>query len=125
MTTPITQDRLTDFRSQLEKRQGELRIELHDVKSAPVRTESDSQDIEQAYANDQDQEVDEEIHDQHVLELRDIEAALQRMDAGQYGICQDCDTAIDIKRLSAYPVARRCLKCKQALEQAATNARIN
>lgn len=122
MANPITEEVLSGLRSQLQERQRRLRAELQDEKAAPVRTQSDSQDIELSYANDQDQEVDEELDERHLLELRDIEAALRRMQAGQYGICQDCGAAIDIKRLSAYPVARRCIKCKQALEQAASSA---
>lgn len=123
MANPISQDQLSSLRRQLEERQVQLRTELQDGKSAPVRTESDSQDIEQTYVSDQDHEVGEGINEQHLIELRDIEAALQRMDAGRYGICQDCDASIDIERLSVYPVARSCIDCKQALEQASVIAR--
>jgi RNA polymerase-binding protein DksA len=123
MANPISQDQLSSLRRQLEERLDQLQAELHDEKTKPERTQSDSQDIELSYVSDQDQGVDEEINEQHALELRHIEAALQRMDAGNYGICQDCGASIAIDRLSAYPVARLCIDCKQALEHASANAR--
>jgi DnaK suppressor protein len=41
-------------------------------------------------------------------ELMLIDAALQRMDAGEYGICVDCDMDIPFERLEAVPYALRC-----------------
>jgi RNA polymerase-binding transcription factor len=46
--------------------------------------------------------------------LAEIEAALSRMDAGRYGICQACDAAIPIERLEVLPMAALCLNCQQA-----------
>ena len=52
-----------------------------------------------------------------VGELRDIAAAETRIAAGRYGICIDCGTAIDFKRLDAYPTAKRCIACQQRREK--------
>jgi DnaK suppressor protein len=46
--------------------------------------------------------------------LAEIEAALSRMDAGRYGICQACDAAIPIERLEVLPMAALCLNCQHA-----------
>lgn len=43
--------------------------------------------------------------------LDDIEAAIQRIDDGSYGLCVDCGKAIPRKRLEVLPFARRCLAC--------------
>ncbi len=123
MANPISQAQLSSLRSELEARQSRLRTEMQDEKSTPERTQSDSQDSEISYISDIDHEVDEGVNVQHVLELRGIEAALQRIQAGHYGICQDCGASIDINRLSAYPTARRCIDCKQAFELASANDR--
>jgi DnaK suppressor protein len=40
-------------------------------------------------------------------ELAEIEAALQRLDDGTYGVDEDTGEPIDPERLEAYPVARR------------------
>ncbi len=57
------------------------------------------------------------IIDQHVTEIRTVEAALMRIATGIYGICVDCDEAIDTQRLRAYPAAERCYRCQTNHEQ--------
>lgn len=44
--------------------------------------------------------------------LQDVNAALEEMEAGKYGICANCGQEIDIERLQAYPEARTCIQCK-------------
>jgi len=49
-------------------------------------------------------------------ELQDILAAEARLAAGTYGICIDCEDSIPAARLSAYPTAKRCIRCQQVRE---------
>ena len=51
------------------------------------------------------------------LMLRNIEAALNRIDDGTYGLCRDCDGPINPKRLEFDPTALRCIDCASNLEQ--------
>jgi len=46
--------------------------------------------------------------------LRAIEEALQRVEAGTYGICMDCEEPIANGRLDAVPWTRVCIDCKQS-----------
>jgi RNA polymerase-binding protein DksA len=46
--------------------------------------------------------------------LREVEAALERMDAGTYGRCQKCGQPIAEERLEALPATRLCIVCKRA-----------
>jgi RNA polymerase-binding transcription factor DksA len=62
-------------------------------------------------------DVDTEIIDRHVIELRDIEAAHERIKKGTYGVCIDCDDAVAYERLAAYPTAKRCVRCQQQRER--------
>ena len=48
--------------------------------------------------------------------LKEIDAALQRIDDGDYGICESCDVTINPKRLEIDPVARLCIDCASAAE---------
>lgn len=48
--------------------------------------------------------------------LRDIESALARVEAGDYGLCMDCEEPIDLRRLEAHPAALRCARCQQGFE---------
>lgn len=41
-------------------------------------------------------------------ELNQIDAALTRMDEGEYGVCVDCGADIPMERLEALPYATRC-----------------
>jgi RNA polymerase-binding transcription factor DksA len=45
-------------------------------------------------------------------ELAQVNAAIERLDAGRYGICQDCHEPIAPERLLAQPWAPRCLACQ-------------
>jgi len=55
--------------------------------------------------------------DRHVQSLRDIEAALQRVRNGKYGVCTDCGDDVGFARLQAYPTAKRCIVCQEKRER--------
>ncbi|MBS0330654.1 MAG: TraR/DksA C4-type zinc finger protein [Proteobacteria bacterium] len=57
------------------------------------------------------------ILDRHIDGMRDIEAALQRIRNGEYGICTDCGNAVTFPRLMAYPTAKRCIVCQEQREK--------
>ena len=48
--------------------------------------------------------------------LEDVEAALQRIKDGTYGICKYCGNPIPEKRLLARPTASSCVACKTELQ---------
>ena len=52
-----------------------------------------------------------------IVELREVEAALQRFSSGAYGACEDCGVEIPLARLQAYPAARRCLVDQEKYEK--------
>jgi phage/conjugal plasmid C-4 type zinc finger TraR family protein len=52
-----------------------------------------------------------------VEELRAIQAALQRIAAGTYGVCVRCGAEIPWARLEAYPTAERCVPCQEYCER--------
>ena len=49
--------------------------------------------------------------------LRNIEAALKRIDDGDYSLCRDCDEPINPKRLEFDPTALRCIDCESEREE--------
>ena len=49
-------------------------------------------------------------------ELAHINRALEDLDAGRYGLCEDCGEQIAPKRLKALPFATRCVQCQAATE---------
>ena len=44
--------------------------------------------------------------------LRDVQAALWRMDEGEYGICTSCGDAVEPHRLEIVPQTAQCLRRK-------------
>ncbi len=44
--------------------------------------------------------------------LRKIEQALDKIDKGDYGFCDDCGAEIGLRRLEARPTAVKCIDCK-------------
>lgn len=49
--------------------------------------------------------------------LGNIEAALERIEDGTYGFCEECGVKIPKKRLEAIPYATMCVKCASAQEE--------
>lgn len=56
------------------------------------------------------------VLDREVKELRDIEAAFERIRTGTYGVCDTCGDDIERERLEAYPTAERCVDCERDRE---------
>ena len=49
--------------------------------------------------------------------LKKIDEALERIDNGTFGICDDCGSEIGLKRLEARPVTTMCIECKTLQEE--------
>ncbi|MGE0080364.1 MAG: TraR/DksA family transcriptional regulator [Thiohalomonadaceae bacterium] len=50
-------------------------------------------------------------------ELREVESALERMDMGSYGLCEECEGEIPFERLKVQPTARRDVEHQARHEQ--------
>jgi DnaK suppressor protein len=49
--------------------------------------------------------------------VRDIDAALERIAEGEYGICMRCEEEISPRRLAVRPFSRYCIECKTDVEK--------
>jgi DnaK suppressor protein len=56
-------------------------------------------------------------NERRAMMLRNIEAALRRLDDGGYGLCRDCDEPINPKRLEFDPTALRCIDCESKRDE--------
>jgi DnaK suppressor protein len=43
--------------------------------------------------------------------ITEVDDALTRVDAGTYGVCENCGRPVAAERLTARPFARRCMTC--------------
>jgi len=64
-----------------------------------------------------EQEVSLSLLENRTHTLEEINSALERMEQGQFGICERCGEAIPKKRLEATPIARYCLECAEEVEK--------
>ncbi len=60
------------------------------------------------------------IRDRESKLIKKIRSALDKIDTGEYGICEVCEEDIALARLKARPVTTKCIDCKtkeEALEK--------
>jgi DnaK suppressor protein len=48
-----------------------------------------------------------------------VSQALQRIEDGSYGMCEECDEAIGEKRIAAIPWAKYCIRCQEQADKSA------
>lgn len=65
----------------------------------------------------QGQAMSQEIERRRNLELRRIDAALARVETGDYGYCVSCDEPIAPKRLALDPACPLCIACARKAEE--------
>lgn len=57
------------------------------------------------------------IRDRERRLIRKIRGALQRIEDGSYGVCEECGEDIGVPRLKARPVTKLCINCKSKQEE--------
>jgi DnaK suppressor protein len=68
-----------------------------------------------------EEEVDLILMENEEVLLSETNAALARIDAGTFGICEKCFKDIPPGRLDAFPYARFCLPCAETLRRRGIN----
>ena len=64
-----------------------------------------------------DREMASTLEDNSNHVLAEIDAALQRIESGTYGVCERCGQPIDVDRLVALPWATLCIEDKRKQER--------
>ncbi len=109
----MTKTELKKFRSLFEARQTELENGIGDREALTVDASPDELDrIQHATVR----ELAIGNLERESSRLRDVHAALRRIDTGTFGICLDCKEDINLKRLAAVPWTRFCIACQEAAE---------
>jgi DnaK suppressor protein len=114
-TLPLHRERLLHERAQLLQRISEQRGGL--VSRADMAADHDVRSLDDRAQAISERDDEFAMNEHETAELGDIEAALERMDAGSYGQCTDCSVAIAPARLKAYPTAKRCIDCQTVAER--------
>ncbi len=57
------------------------------------------------------------IRDRERKLIGKIREAIERLEEGNYGLCESCEEAIGVARLKARPVTTMCIECKTEQER--------
>jgi RNA polymerase-binding transcription factor DksA len=96
-------------KAQMQHRLAALKSRLSGISSELVAEHST--DWEELATEREGDEVLEGMGNAGLLEIRRIEAALARIEAGEYGICTVCGKPISPERLDALPDTPFCRNC--------------
>ncbi|TVP43430.1 MAG: RNA polymerase-binding protein DksA [Halomonas sp.] len=109
-------EQLRFFRQRLLAERAEIETHLKEMKEVIASHERDSDESDQA-------SFEEELRlalrqaDRESRLLNNIEAALKRIDSGEYGYCEETGEPIGIPRLMFRPTAKLCIEAKERQEQ--------
>ena len=98
----------------LERKQAELMGGLRNRDGIAIEKSADQMD-EIQYASERELAIRNVDRDSALL--RQVKAALRRVQAGSFGTCLDCEETISPKRLAAVPWAARCIQCQETADR--------
>ncbi|CAL9549400.1 RNA polymerase-binding transcription factor DksA [Streptomyces sp. enrichment culture] len=119
---PWTPEEMEEARGELLSEEARLRAEIVSSEQALAGLMRDSGD---GAGDDQADTGTKNITREHELALAanaremltQTERALERLDAGTYGLCENCGNPIGKARMQAFPRATLCVECKQKQER--------
>lgn len=81
------------------------------------QVKDDGMDTYDIASDARDREISNILNDRERDKLAQIDDALNRVDAGEYGICEECGSEIGDGRLAALPFTRLCVNCQSDRER--------
>ncbi|TDC70763.1 TraR/DksA family transcriptional regulator [Streptomyces hainanensis] len=119
---PWTPEEVAEARGELVAEADRLRVEIADAEASLAGLMRDSGD---GAGDDQADTGTKNVTREHEMALAtnaremlyQTERALQRIDAGTYGLCENCGKPIGKARMQAFPRATLCVDCKQRQER--------
>ncbi len=109
---------LTEIRAHLLQMRAEVLAESERAYAASQSLGKDGvPDIGDMSSNSYSQEVLMNLSETQRSRVRDIDAAVERMDKGVYGLCMRCEEDIPARRMEVRPFSRYCVDCKTEVEK--------
>lgn len=107
---------LTGIAKHLEEEKKRIAVQINELASQDPFSDTDRLTDNAASDTEAKEEINHERYQAMLTELKEklsaIEAALKRIDAGEYGFCRNCGAMIDTERLAAIPTATLCMECE-------------
>ena len=104
------------LKEMMESHASELRQGLRALLSGPTDP-VEVRDPEESGRANTEQDLDLTLMEMQAETCRRIDDALQRLEQGTYGSCEECDEEIPAARLSALPFATLCVTCQELQEE--------
>ena len=114
----MDEEQLKEIRTRLLQMREEVLAESQRAYAASQDLGKDGvPDIGDMSSNSYNQEVLMNLSEAQRSRVRDIDAALERMDQGVYGFCARCEEEIPLRRMEVRPFSRYCVDCKSEVEK--------
>ncbi len=114
----MEQEKLQFFKELLTKEKERLLEKMERMKNGEVYVDKEQiKDVVDAASDELDKAFVMRIRDRELKLIKKIDEALNRIDNGNYGICEECGCEIEERRLKARPVATLCISCKEEQEE--------
>ncbi len=92
---------------------GDVEKAHHNIKSNEVEQMADiSDDAASSYGR----KLQGDLEEQEWVKLKQVEAALKKVEDGEYGICEQCGQKILETRLKIMPYTEFCIQCLSKIE---------
>jgi DnaK suppressor protein len=104
------------FENLLTQRLGELLQEANKTLSIMTDESGNYPDPTDRATLESDRNFELRIRDRERRLISKIKDALERLEGGTYGICEECGEEISEGRLKARPVTTLCINCKKKQE---------
>jgi len=116
-------DAIKKMKEVLLRRRNALRKALAgDLSEMTALQEQTAGDMVDAALDTAHDELSSQLAEAESRELALIENALERIEDGQYGLCEECNAKIPLARLQALPYATMCIKCQREAEIGTSSA---
>jgi DnaK suppressor protein len=117
-TTTMSKEQLEAFRKQLEEKRDEIVKRAQQTLQQDMTLDADDLPDEMDLASSEYlQAFTFRLRGREKNLLDKIQRALERLDNGTFGICEECDEQISSKRLEARPETTLCIRCKEEQER--------
>ena len=112
----LTKKKLEFFKKLLNERIDELLSQANETVSGMTSHKENLPDPSDRATLESDRNFTLRIRDRERKLIGKIKEALERIEQGTYGICEDCGEEISTERLKARPVTTLCIDCKKTQE---------
>lgn len=110
----MTPHELDSYRTKLLAIKERLTAQLEDAEHN-VSFGTDTEDPEEEIDEDEERVNRESVRTSLTTQLMRVTTALDKIERGEYGTCEQCGNAIDAELLAADPESALCRSCKQAV----------